>query len=335
MDGSSRSKRSAVKTHGTASSAPQGIGRHFEGWQPGVLAVFLAGSSAILAGPRPVDPTVVPEPTIVPRALTQAARADDDLARQAEAEAAHGERLDFDVRALGSAIRAYGQADAEGRDAEVVMARKQVIEAGKRALTHGEDALARLRAYQLRLFLRALRHWEAKGVETADLRELGGAFIAMATRNGWVRDGLVEMDDTVRRAMFKKRWSEVTLIRGARFDLSLDEQRALFRFLLQRPPADDVEAAATPRALRGIRQDERASFVAEQYRLRKIDELAALDPTYPADLARGVVFYRMRRYPVATELFRRHLDAHPDGPFTLRAQNYLRAALGHAAEESP
>ncbi|APR82247.1 Hypothetical protein A7982_07596 [Minicystis rosea] len=300
-----------------------------------MLAIFLAGTSAILAVPRPVDPTVVPEPTIIPRVLAQAARADDDLAAQAEAEAAHGDRLGFDVRTLGSAIRSYGQADAAGRDTEVVVARRDVAEAGKRALAHGDDALLRLRAYQLRLFLRALRHWEAKGVETADLRELGGAFISMSQHNGWVKDGVVVMDDAVRRAMFKKRWNELTLARGGRFELSIDEQRALYRFLIRRPPNDESEAPAAVRALRSMKQDERAAFVTEQYRLRKIDELAALDATYPADLARGVVFYRMRRYPVAMELFRRHLDAHPDGPFTLRAQNYLRAALGHAADETP
>ena len=35
----------------------------------------------------------------------------------------------------------------------------------------------------------------------------------------------------------------------------------------------------------------------------------------------------LRRYPVAAGLFRRHLEAHPEGALALRAQNYLNAAL--------
>jgi hypothetical protein len=33
------------------------------------------------------------------------------------------------------------------------------------------------------------------------------------------------------------------------------------------------------------------------------------------------------------EAFRRHLEIAPDGPYALRAQNYLRAALGRARDE--
>jgi len=70
-----------------------------------------------------------------------------------------------------------------------------------------------------------------------------------------------------------------------------------------------------------------------QYRLKKLDELAAVDPSFPVHLARGVVLYQLQRYPLAVEAFRRHLERAPDGPFTLRAQNYLRAALGRARED--
>jgi tetratricopeptide (TPR) repeat protein len=70
----------------------------------------------------------------------------------------------------------------------------------------------------------------------------------------------------------------------------------------------------------------------DQYRLKKIDEIAALDPAYPSDLARGIVLYRLGRFLPAVQAFRRHLEASPDGPFTLRARGYLRAALGRASE---
>jgi hypothetical protein len=34
----------------------------------------------------------------------------------------------------------------------------------------------------------------------------------------------------------------------------------------------------------------------------------------------------------AAEHFRHHLERQPDGPYTLRAQNYLKAALDHTLE---
>ena len=89
----------------------------------------------------------------------------------------------------------------------------------------------------------------------------------------------------------------------------MDESRVFYRFLLLHP------------------------LPSPEYRLKKLDELGAVDRSYPVHLARGVVLYQLQRYPLAVEEFRRHLDASPDGPLTLRAQNYLRAALGRARED--
>jgi hypothetical protein len=286
----------------------------------------------MLAVPRPVDPTELPDPAVSPQALEQAARAEDALAARAEAEAARDERLDFDVRTLGSAIRAYGLADVEGDDRTVTAARQRVADAAKLARAHGDEPLRKLRAYQLRAFLRALRAWEATGAEPAELRELGGPFVTMAGRNGWVSGGRLRLDDAVRRAMFKKRWNDLALTYGPGFDLALDEQRALYRFLLRYPPRTDPGDAG-PRPFYKRDAGDRAVIAAYQYQLHKVEELAAIDPAYPADLARGVVLYRLRHYGAARELFSRWLDAHPDGPYTLRAQNYLRAALGHATDD--
>jgi hypothetical protein len=310
-----------------------GLAAHFEGWEAGLLAIFLAGSSALVAVPRAVDPMDLPDPRAKPAALVAVARADDALAARAEADAARGAGLDFDVRELGSAIRAYGIADADGADDRVMAARRAVAEAAGRARTRGDEEMLRLRAFQLREFLRELRAWESTGKESRDLVELGGAFVRMATRNGWLSRRGLAVDDAVRRALFKKRWNELALVHGPRFDLALDEQRALYGHLLSHPPRDEVEAAPGPRMPRRASKDERAAFATEQYRLRKLEELAKLDPSYPADLARGVVTYRMRRYNLASDFFIKHLDAHPDGPMTLRARNYLRAALGHTLDQ--
>jgi tetratricopeptide (TPR) repeat protein len=104
-------------------------------------------------------------------------------------------------------------------------------------------------------------------------------------------------------------------VQGPPFDPTLDEERALARFLLMSPPNE----------AQGRRADE--------YRLKKIGEIAALDPTYPRHLARGVVLYHLGQFADAADAFQRHLDVSPEGAHTLRAQNYLRAALGRARGE--
>ena len=50
-------------------------------------------------------------------------------------------------------------------------------------------------------------------------------------------------------------------------------------------------------------------------------------------LTRGVVHFRLARYELAAKEFDEHLEASPDGPLTLRAHNYLRAAIGRAKAE--
>jgi hypothetical protein len=243
---------------------------------------------------------------------------------EARAGAAERDSLDPDVRELGSAFRAYGLADAAGDERAIFTARSAVAAAAGRAIALGVEGALRLQAYQLRAFLREVKRWEITGDEPSELRELGGGFLAMLRRNGWCRGGegdgakrRVLMDDAAQRAAFKRRWSEVTGLTSATFQPTLDEQRAFFRLLLERPlpfaPAQGL-----------------AQAYQDQYRLKKIDELARIDPTYPADLARGIVLHRLGRYLPAVQAFRRHLDASPDGPFTLRAQNYLRAALENA-----
>jgi hypothetical protein len=94
-------------------------------------------------------------------------------------------------------------------------------------------------------------------------------------------------------------------------------------------PATSSNAAAGDEASRSKAR----AMLENQARLKKIDEIAAIDPAYPSELARGVIFYKLGRVLLAVESFRQHLDEHPDGPHALRAQNYLRAALGRAQDE--
>ncbi|MRG97060.1 tetratricopeptide repeat protein [Polyangium spumosum] len=291
----------------------RGFGRHLEGWQPGLVAVFLAASGALLAVPRSVPPAELPVPLVEPRRLAEVAAEDDARARAAEASP-----LDADVRALGSLLRAFGRADAGGDDAMLAELRRRIGPAAARALAQGDAAVLALRAYQLRSFLREVRRFASTGEATDELVELGGPFADVLTRNGWCEGRppcVMHMDERAQRASFKLRWNEISGLSGSALALTLDERRALYGFLLVHPP-------------RGA--EDQAAFL-----LRKIDELAALDPSYPRELARGVVWYRKGEFGRAAEHLATYLETSPDGPYALRAQNHLRAALERSLAEMP
>jgi hypothetical protein len=330
-----------------------GWARHLEGWQPGLIAVFIAGTAAVLAVPRSVEPAEIPMPLPNARALSLVAAADE-----ARAQAAEELGLDADVRELGSGIRAFGHVDENPlrTDAELLAARKRVLDAVGPALAQGDEAVLRLRAYQLRSFLREVRRWRATGEESDELRELGGDFLGLLRRSGWLgdrrrpstaplvhEDRQLTMDDAVLCVLFKKRWSAIAGIERSPFDVTLDEERALFGFLLSHPLGAAPSGALEAPIQRGEASEARSTAAAriaaaqkrhaeDQYRLKKIEELALRDPTYPKELARGILLYRLGKYLPAVEAFRRHLDMFPDAAHVLRARNYLHAALSRAEE---
>lgn len=299
----------------------KGFGRHLEGWQPGLVAVFLAGSAALLAVPRSVPPEDLPVPLVEPEKLAETAANDDARARAVEAKP-----LDADVRALGSLLRAFGRADARGDDAMLGELRRQIGPVAARALAQGEDAVLALRAYQLRSFLREVKSFVRTGETSDDLVELGGPFADVLTRNGWCEGAspcVMYMDERALRASFKLRWNEISGLSGSALALGVDEHRALLGFLLAHPPRPNPG------------RDERGAQDQAAFLLRKIDELSALDPSYPRELARGIVRYHKGEFGRAAEHFATHLELSPDGPYTLRAQNHLRAALERSLADAP
>ena len=298
--------------------------RHLDGWQPALLALLLAGSTAALAIPRSVAPVDIPEPRLDPRALRNV-----ELADAALADGADRERLDVDVLKLGSVLFRYGIADAERDNEALSRARNDVLDASVRALRVGTAPMLALRAHHLRSFLRELGRYEATGEESDKLHEVAGGILNRFERNGWIDTAggrrRVLPDATVLAVLFKKHWNEVVGVRGEPFESTLAESRAFYRFLLAHPALP--ESAGAPALV------EARAAITGQYRLKKLDELSALDRDYPVQLARGVVYYQLRRYPLAVEAFRRHLEASPEGPYSIRANNYLRAALGRTHDE--
>jgi hypothetical protein len=302
--------------------------RHLEGWEVGAVAVAIALVGTLLAVPLPVSPRDVPVPLVDGKALSAALDREKALAatiaRALEEERGRtsGTNELYDLRAFGQEFRAYGAAEASGDTYAVVRARQKLFEAVGRARGVGEEKLVALRAYQQELFLAELRKWENAGIASEELGGLGGGFLDLVRQSGWLTGKTIVMDDIVRGIFFKRRWNQVTGISGSAYAISLDEHRAFYAFLLAHPYVEGRSGLDAKDACRA----------ADRWRLRKIEELARLDSSYPYVLAQGVLFYRLGRYPEAAQAFRDYLGS-ADERYVLRARNYLATAVSRAAQE--
>jgi hypothetical protein len=283
--------------------------------------------------PRATAPEAIPLPVVDQRQLAQVARADD-----ARAAAAEAKRLPSDVLALGSAFRELSKVDARGGDEVELTAARRHADIALRELNPRpelDDDLLALRALQTRHFLDAVARWEATGEKTTDLAELGGNFIERNEEAGWIVGRRVLLSEAQRRTAFKTVWNALAGVDSRRaFALTLDEQRDLYSFYLGHPHAPDSRRtlfatqrrdAKTPEACARVNAEEGRQ--AELWRAEKIKRLAAVDPSYPAAYALGVAYYRAGRYDLSAEAFTAFIGAQPEGAYSLRAKNHLKAAL--------
>jgi hypothetical protein len=315
--------------------------RHLEGWELGVIAVVVAIVGALIVVPLRVAPEDVPLPVADERRVAERESRDRELAARVvpllerdianvtkpasdekSATLPQDSRALYDLRAFGEAFRAYGTAEASPDMYEVVRTHKKLLDAVNAARALGDDALLGVRAYEKQRFVNELARWETSA-ESEELRGLGGNFVSMAARYGWSNDGKLAMNDALRGIFFERRWNEVTGLTEAPFALSLDEYRAFFRFLLARPP---VEVAFL-----GPRE---ACLMADEWRLKKVNEVARIDAAYPLTLARGILLYRVGNYSGAVEALRAYLNGDEHAEYALRARNYLAEAAARAAEVS-
>src|SRR5262249_3958576 len=152
----------------------------------------------------------------------------------------------------------------------------------------------RLRAYQMRLFEHAVARWAVSGQESGDLLELGGPFPGMLRRNAWwiASERRLLVDRSALRVLFKQRSNPIPAFPAGAPAPTLDESRALYAFLLRHPiPSPAAFAEPDPSTAPLARRANE-----DAYRLKKIDELAAIDPLYPRALARGIVHFRQGRF---------------------------------------
>jgi hypothetical protein len=292
----------------TGTSLAKRLSRHLEGWQLGLWVIGMALLTALLVVPRNVPPVLVPPPVI--DRVEQRQLADAEARR-----AAHGrEGLTLDVRSVGEAVRRHGRAAYAVPDLRPQVS-AQLRRLAAEALAHqGAEPLLELRALQAELFVAAIA--SRPSPLPAEAIELAGALLVAGEQQGWFAPPPLGADDDELRTLYRLHWNEATGLRAHPFALTLNEWRVYYRFLLGRP---------TPEA-------DRAGDLR-----RKLEYVAALahhDQEYPAHLARGVLLYQSGAPVQSAVELRRHLERSPDGPWSLRARNYL-AACGALLSETP
>jgi hypothetical protein len=304
------------------------------GYLLGLVPVGVGLVLGILCLPRSVPPEDVPVPVVNAQALGRIETRDHALGTEPTP-------LPDDIRALGSAVRAYYAREAKQlvdpyvTPASMNEARTALdnvafpLEDGK----HDDDVLA-LRATQLEGFLVQVHAFERTGNESAELEALAGPFVRRMREAGWCSDHACVIDDDALRTMYKLAWNGLLHLERPPFTLALDEERALYAFYLRHPHAAEAVRKRIDEARSGARSakacdalSEAEALGAEQWRIDRVNRLAAIDPSYPKDYALGVLHYRHKDFPAASESFRDWLQAHPDGQWAIRARNYLRASL--------
>ncbi len=302
----------------------------------------------LLLLPRRAAPESVPLPVADPAVLARTLAQDQSLA-----SAALREPLPGAVRALGSAIRAFHTLEASDAQSQPLFEARREVDRTLVAVLDaradgangangssganapiGVASLLSLRAVQLEAFLTEVQRFEATGERSAELDALAGSFVRSLTQEGWCQGHTLAPDASVLRVMYKHVWNTfLGLDTRPELRTTLDEERVLYAFYLSHAHPSKNMREAIAAARRGARDARSCQALAEaqiaateEFRLQHITRLAAIDPAYPAQYARGVASFRRGDFGAATTAFSAWLQDHPDGPLTLRAQNFLRAA---------
>ena len=273
---------------------------------PILLLVSLAALGTFVVTPRPTRTRIVPLPLV---------DASDLRAREAEekrrAEEVDKGTLPIRTRIVGEEFRRLGASLAAGLPRFEAQTRELRADVQRlRAQGHTGELLS-LRALQAELFVRAARRWDETGQADSELRELGGDFDRTAASAFLDSAGRLEVTDDQLRLIFRIRWGRLLGVHRQRdYGPSLEEFRRFYSLQIQRPEG----GAALNEAMRA------------RVQLEAVQALAALDPDYPGDLARGIVLLNAGEPDAAVESLRRYRSAHPDGPWSTIARNTLLAA---------
>jgi hypothetical protein len=299
-----------------AGRAKTGLARHFEGWQVGALIVFIVASISAVVVPRSADPKSLP-PAELGLGLLATARADSARARR-EAESLE---LPNSARLLAARLRSLGRSEASGDERAIDDGRQRIFDAARQALHERPEAVVAVRNLQAarfrELYLQRMRGGLDDG-ESNELTELGGSILLQFDENSWLSTSS-EIDastDILLEGFYKRRFARVLDTKDPALSPSQTEERVVLGFLLLHPPKPRIDEGNSGGDGTG------------PYLLRRIDELARLEPSYPASYAKGIVLFRMGHFEASASAFDAFLQQ-GDGPYRLRAINYLKSAVEH------
>jgi hypothetical protein len=307
------------------------------GWLA-LIPVVAALLASLLMLPRSAQPDEIPLPLVDTKEL--GAIVADDASRAA---AVGSKPLGSDVRAVGSALRAFNKAMAKSDGQEALAAARLTLTdavggviGGGGDAAQGYNALRTLRAVQLVSFLAEVKRFESTGKVSDELDEVAGGFVPRMAAAGWIQGNTVLLDEAELRVSYKLVWAAtVGVDRVPGLALALDEQRVLYRFYLTHPHASELERQSFADQRRNAKSNDecngviaRENGIVEQWRIEKIKRLGQIDPAYPTEYALGVAYYRAGRFEQSVDQLRAWVDKHPSGALSLRARNHLKAALG-------
>ncbi len=290
--------------HSNTNSQNPGQRRHaapvwLRGWTLAIPSVGIALVAATLSVPRATKPETVPQPVVHRLALDATL---NQLARRSDA--ARAQPLPFAVREVGEAYRRLGRTQYEGPqplDDSQARAWQRLIRSVRSKV--GDDVLITLRAVQADMFVNALGVWETTGKVSDELVELGGDFVRLARVNHWWNAGHLNMSHDERWALALLRWTSLAgIIQLEPYRLDRELEVVQLRFLYSHPTVEGAQLRA---------------------RQKIVERYSELDQNYPLDYSRGVLFAEAGQYDFAAASFMRHLQAHPQGPYAIRARNHL------------
>jgi hypothetical protein len=321
----------------------------------GLVPIVVAVLFAALILPRPVVPTDVPLPQADLRKVEAVFAADHQ--RVLAAERAQPSSL---ARSVGSALSDFFALQTKNvSDEDLKIAHDDLLQRLNAARTLiGDEPLVQLRALNAEEFLVAVdeaasadkrRPGAPRFASTAKLESVAGPFAPRMAEAGFLRDGVLHLSRTELHVLYRALWTATLgLSEVPAFAPALDEIRVRYALLLREghpsrrdiprlqglPSGVDAFASAsdTP-ALRCARQARRDDELQATWLAEKIGELGAVDPVYPTRFALGIVDYRRGQYDTAAANFRAYEEQSPNGPWSLRAANFLRAAVREAASK--
>lgn len=292
------------------------LAKQLEGWQVGALLVFIVAVVTAVIVPRTALPEQLPPPNV-----TSAEMAFSREKTYREAVAATEADLSPVVQLVGARIRALGRAEYQGDETAVHVALNELRVAADSVGRRGEvEQLVPLRSYQARLFSLAYCEFLRTGTVSEELIELGGGVLEEFERNEWLTSitDAPPHADLVLSAFFKRRFTRLVAPGHPALEPDGIEERLLLGYLLEHPQISTIPGTL----------EERTSASGD-FVMRKIDELALLEPEYPVLYAKGIVLFKMQKFESAALAFDAFIQENEDGPYRMRAINYFKASIEH------